>query len=70
MGFNETIDSITKFLIVIFNAGIVARIIKILINGQSDEEQQTRKLVKNHIKAALIVNLISSLVLLFVSYYL
>lgn len=69
MGFTATIDSITAILLVIFDAGIIARIIKILIDGQSDEDQHTGKLVGNHVKAAIIVNLIGSIVLWFVSYY-
>jgi len=69
MTFNETVDTITASLLIIFNIGIVVRIIKIIMDGQSDEEQPTKKMVKNHVIAGIVVNIIGAFILVVKNYY-
>lgn len=69
MRFTQYITQITTVFMIFFDAGIVARIIQILIDGQMKPEQPTGKMVSNHIKAAIIVNLIGVLINIIKSYY-
>lgn len=69
MTFNQTVDTISASLLIVFNIGIVVRVMIILMDGQSDEEQPTKKMVINHLKAAVIVNIIGTFILVIKSYY-
>lgn len=57
-----TISEITIALIIVFNTGIAARIGKILLDGQVDEKQDTGKMVRIHLIAAIVVDTITGLV--------
>lgn len=56
-------------LVVVFNVGIVVRIIIILMQAQDDEEMSPKKAIKNHIVAAVVVNLAGTFVILFTNYF-
>jgi|GEM_PF-3732862 len=63
------IDEVTILLLVIFNAIIGLRLAHIFFNAQHDPDQDTKKIVMTHIKAAIIVNLISGLVYTIAKFY-
>lgn len=69
MTFNETVDTISASLLLIFDIGMVVRVMKIFMDGQTDEEQPTKKMVKNHIIAAIVVNIIGTFILVVKNYY-
>lgn len=69
MSFSQYVREITAVLILIFYAGIVARIIKIIMDGQVDPDQPTGKMVLNHIKAGIIITLAGSLVIVIKGYF-
>ena len=55
--------------LVIFNVGLVARIAKILMDGQVDDNQETKKMVKNHLIAGIVINIMPTLALVIANYY-
>lgn len=66
----STISTIRVCLLAIFNIGIITRILIILFNGMDeDSEENPKKSIKNHIRAAIIVNLIAGLVIVIKRYY-
>lgn len=65
----EIIDGVTAALLIVFNSGMFVRIAKIYADGQDDEEQNTSKMVKTHVKAMIIINLISAMILTIKKFY-
>lgn len=64
------INEIRSTLLIIFNAGMVLRLIIILQSASDEEQEQSpKKRIKNHLIAAVIVNLSVSIVLSIASYY-
>jgi hypothetical protein len=63
------IDEVTILLLIIFNSIISLRLAIIYLNAQHDPDQDTKKIVTIHIKAAIIVNLISGLVYTIAKFY-
>lgn len=64
------INEIRSTLLIIFNAGMGLRLLIILQSNDEEQEQSPKKRIKNHLIAAVIVNLSVSIVLSFASYYL
>lgn len=58
-------------LLVVFNAGIIFRIIQIKMSAIADEDESAsaKKRIKNHIKAAVIINLVTVITFLIWDYY-
>lgn len=69
MTVEEIISDIGKAFIILFDTGIVARIIIIAINGQSEEDQDTGGMIKRHVKAAIIANCIFAFIGIVKTYY-
>ena len=69
MTIKETIIAVTASLLLIFNAGMGARIGKIFFDGQVDEDQNTNKMIRNHVKAIIVGNTITGLVITIESFY-
>ncbi|GEM_PF-3620180 len=56
-------------ILIILNAGIVARIMKIIADGQHEEDQDTKGMVKRHLLAAAVGNTITVIVTIASGYY-
>jgi len=65
----EQINNIEYVLLGLFNVGIVARIIKTIIDGMQDENFPTKKYIKNYIKIIIVVNTISAVVIVISNYF-
>jgi hypothetical protein len=65
----EQINNIEYVLLGLFNVGIVARIIKTIIDGMQDENFPTKKYIKNYIKIIIVVNTISAFVIVISNYF-
>ena len=65
------INEIRTALLIVFDAGMVYRMIRILTEQMDLEEwdQSAKKSLKNHAKATVIVNLSYALVSIYVKYY-
>lgn len=63
------ITTITAVLLSIFNVGMVTRMSKTYFDGMESEEGINKKKIKNQIKALIVVNCISALILVTKGYY-
>lgn len=69
MEFTDYIYGVGAALLIIFNSGMIARIIQILQEGQTSDSNDTKRKVIKHIKALVIVDSMSSIVVIISSYY-
>lgn len=64
------LNEVKEALLLIFNAGIIWRMIMILTSGMGEEDPKPiKRSLKNHMKAAIIVNLAAVLVYMFKRYF-
>lgn len=66
---NQYITDARNVFLILFNVGIVGRIIKILIDGQTDIDQNTKKIIITHIKAQIIANTCVVLISIIAQYF-
>lgn len=63
------VQAITTALLIIFNAGIIARCIKTYFDDITDEEGSNKKKRRNLIKVLVVINIIGAFILLMKKYY-
>lgn len=63
------IQTATGAFLLLFNAGIAARVAKTYIDGMLDEEFNFKKKVLNLVKAAIVVNSIGGLIFIIEKYF-
>lgn len=63
------VETASIALLVMFDATMVCRVVKIIFDGMADEELPTKNRLINCAKAIIVVNCISGLIIIIKSYY-
>lgn len=66
---SEWLDGLVVALIIVFNTGMAARITKTVFDGLGNPDGLNRKRIGNQVKAVVIIDSISGLVVFISSYF-